>query len=49
MASALNLSTFATLYGYGYHNVYELKPLLDVDETRLPLVSLLVDTRQESR
>ena len=35
--ASLNLSTFATLYGYGYRNVYELAPLLDVAETRLPL------------
>lgn len=36
MASAsLNLSTFITLYDYGYRNVYELAPLLDVETSRL--------------
>lgn len=42
MEVALNLSTFTTLYGYGYRNLYELEPLLEVDETRLPLVGLTV-------
>lgn len=37
MASAsLNLSTFVTLYDYGYRNVYELGPLLDVRNSQLP-------------
>lgn len=34
--TSLNLSTFQTLYAYGYRNVYELGPLLDVDRTRIP-------------
>jgi phage shock protein E len=34
-AASLNLSTFIALYTYGYRNVYELAPLLDVHETRL--------------
>ena len=42
MQVALNLSTFTTLYGYGYRNLYELEPLLEVDQTRLPLVGLTV-------
>ncbi len=29
---------FVSLYGYGYRNVYELAPLLDVGTTRLELV-----------
>lgn len=36
MSVSLNLSTFKTLYEYGYCNVYELAPLVDVSETRLP-------------
>lgn len=36
--ASLNLSTFSTLYGYGYTNVYELGPLLDVKTTRIELV-----------
>jgi hypothetical protein len=40
MASAsLNLSTYVSLYTYGYRNVYELGPLLDVKTTKLELVS----------
>jgi 3-mercaptopyruvate sulfurtransferase SseA len=34
--AALNLSTFANLAIYGYTNVYELGPLLDVQKTRIP-------------
>jgi len=33
--ASLNIHTFVTLYSYGYHNVYELGPLLDIDTTRL--------------
>jgi 3-mercaptopyruvate sulfurtransferase SseA len=33
--AALNLSTFIALYGYGYHNVYELAPLVDIKESKL--------------
>lgn len=35
-STALNLHTFVSLQGYGYTNVYELGPLLDVHTTRLP-------------
>jgi hypothetical protein len=36
MASAsLNLSTFIALYDYGYREVYELAPLLDLETSRL--------------
>jgi hypothetical protein len=34
-SASLNLSTFIALYTYGYRNVYELGPLIDVDETKL--------------
>ena len=36
--ASLNLSTFITLYSYGYRNIYELAPHLDVKTTKLPLV-----------
>ena len=36
---SLNLSTYIALYSYGYRNVYELGPLLDIKTTRLELVS----------
>ena len=40
MATAsLNLSNYISLYTYGYRNVYELGPLLDVNATKLELVS----------
>lgn len=35
--AALNVSTFTSLHTYGYTNVRELKPLLDVKTTVLPL------------
>lgn len=39
MATAsLNLSTYISLYTYGYRNVYELGPLLDLKKTRLEMV-----------
>ena len=37
--ASLNLSTYIALYSYGYRNVYELGPLLDVKTTKLDLVS----------
>ena len=35
--ASLNISTFVNLTIYGYTNVYELGPLLDVQKTILPL------------
>lgn len=35
-SASLNLHTFNALYSYGYRNVYELKPLLDIRSTRIP-------------
>lgn len=37
-AASLNLSTYISLFTYGYRNVYELGPLIDAKATRLPLV-----------
>jgi rhodanese-related sulfurtransferase len=37
ISASLNLSTFTSLMSYGYTNIYELGPLLDVRTTRLPL------------
>jgi hypothetical protein len=34
--SSLNVSTYITLYDYGYRNVYELGPLLDARTARIP-------------
>lgn len=33
---SLNIQTFINLHAYGYTNVYELGPLLDVKTTRIP-------------
>jgi phage shock protein E len=35
-AASLNISTFVTLHTYGYTNVYELAPLIDVKASKLP-------------
>ena len=35
VASALNVSTFVSLYTYGYRNVYELGPAVGVKSSRL--------------
>jgi phage shock protein E len=34
--ASLNLSTYISLYSYGYRNVYELGPLIDLRASRLP-------------
>jgi hypothetical protein len=34
--ASLNLSTYTSLKAYGYDNIYELGPLLDVRKTRIP-------------
>ena len=33
--AALNLSTYISLYSYGYRNVYELGPLIDIRSSKL--------------
>jgi hypothetical protein len=37
--ASLNLSTYIALYSYGYRNVYELGPLLNIQTTKLELIS----------
>ena len=37
--ASLNLSTYNALYSYGYRNVYELEPLIDLKASKLPFVS----------
>jgi len=45
MATAsLNLSTYIALFNYGYRNVYELGPLLDIKTSKLDFMS--ANTRQ---
>jgi phage shock protein E len=38
-SASLNLSTYTALYNYGYRNVYELGPFVDVKVTKLTLLS----------
>jgi hypothetical protein len=35
VSASLNVYTFNVLYSYGYENVYELGPLIDINDTRL--------------
>jgi hypothetical protein len=37
--ASLNLSTYIALYSYGYRNVYELAPLVDIKTTKLTFVA----------
>jgi Rhodanese-like domain len=43
--ASLNLYTFNTLYSYGYKNVYELGPLIDIQKSVLTFEGSLVPTR----
>ena len=38
-SASLNLSTYIALYNYGYRNVFELGPLVDIKESKLEFVS----------
>jgi hypothetical protein len=38
-SASLNLSTYIALYTYGYRNVYELGPQLDLERSTLPFES----------
>jgi len=38
-AASLNVSTYISLYTYGYRNVYELGPLLDIDRSKIEFES----------
>ena len=40
VTASLNLSTYIALYNYGYRNVYELGPLIDIKNTRLEFESI---------
>jgi hypothetical protein len=44
--ASLNIYTFNTLYSYGYHNVYELGPLIDIKKTKLQLGGEKVFSRE---
>jgi len=40
-SASLNLSTFVTLYDYGYRNVYELGPNVRLEASKLPFAGTL--------
>jgi len=42
-AASLNVHTFNVLHAYGYTNVHELKPLLDVRTTKIPFAGSAAD------
>ena len=44
-AGALNVHTFNVLHAYGYTNVHELKPLLDVRTTKIPFAGTAADAQ----
>jgi phage shock protein E len=44
-ASALNVSTFVSLHAYGYRNVYELGPAIDVTRSKLVFAGSEVERR----
>ncbi|MDB5308137.1 MAG: putative sulfurtransferase [Gemmataceae bacterium] len=39
IVASLNISTYISLYSYGYRNVYELAPLIDPKESKLTFES----------
>jgi phage shock protein E len=43
--ASLNLSTYVSLYSYGYRNVYELGPQVDLSASKLPFEGTTVAMR----
>jgi hypothetical protein len=44
---ALNIPTYINLYGYGYHNVYELNELVNVNDPRINFEGSIVGQSEE--
>jgi hypothetical protein len=44
---ALNIPTYVNLYGYGYHNVYELNELVNVNDPRITFEGSIVEQTEE--
>ena len=42
---ALNIPTYINLYGYGYHNVYELHELVKVNDPRIAFEGTIVEQK----
>ena len=47
--ASLNLSTYIALYSYGYRNVYELGPLLQISRSKITFESSFKNGSAESR
>ena len=41
-SASLNISTYIALYNYGYRNVYELAPLVELSKSKLPFEATAV-------
>ncbi len=39
-AASLNIHTYNVLFSYGYNNIFELGPLLDIRNTKIPFAGL---------
>ena len=48
-SASLNISTYIALYNYGYRNVYELGPLVDVETSILPFEGTLRSPEEAAR
>jgi hypothetical protein len=46
--ASLNISTYISLYSYGYRNIYELGPLLDINKTKLEFEPAANDSPQQN-
>lgn len=44
---ALNIPTYINLYGYGYHNVYELNELVKVTDRRIAFEGTIVEEKPQ--
>jgi len=44
---ALNIPTYINLYGYGYHNVYELHELVNINDPRINFEGSIVEPTEE--
>lgn len=44
---ALNIPTYINLYGYGYHNVYELNELVNVNDPRVTFEGSIMEQSEE--
>lgn len=42
---ALNVPTYINLYGYGYHNVYELNELVKVNDPRVKFEGTIIESK----